>query len=190
MARPAHYSDTLVGRVRRYFGIDQTKLALYLDVSKALVGHVEAGRRELSGTLFMRLLPLIRHLPAGVLARPHDEPLPDSAPAPEAAPLAARRRYCVAKATVLRFELGLLTARAVYAGRWQQALPDVLADLANPATRPDQDMAGSIADWVPTLGRAFRPAHAAQWHLLRLQAEALETEAAALAALLPPPPAG
>lgn len=37
---------------------------------------------------------------------------------------------------------------------------------------------------VQTLARRFRPSHAAQYHLLRLQAEAYETEAAALAELL------
>jgi DNA-binding XRE family transcriptional regulator len=171
--------------VRRYFGLDQTKLALFLEVSKALIGHIEAGRRGLSLSLRLRLLPLLRHLPEGPIMRPADEALlPATAPAPETAVLEARRRYCVAKATILRAELYDLTVRAVHASRWQQALPDVLADLPN---REDQEMAPALANWLPTLARTFRPAQTAEWHLLRLQAEALETEAAALAGLLAVP---
>ncbi|WP_046243237.1 hypothetical protein [Hymenobacter terrenus] len=184
MARRFISTDTPIGAVRRYFGLKQHELSLFLDVGKAIIGHIEAGRRDLSFTLRHRLWPLTRHLPATPILPPDDEPLPATAPAPEAAPLAARRNYCRAKATVLRFELGKLTARAVYASRWQQVMPAVVADLAAPASPEDEDMNAAISRWVQTLARRFKPSHAARYHLLRLQAEAYETEAAALDALL------
>ena len=46
------------------------------------------------------------------------------------------------------------------------------------------DMDSAIRKRVQILARQFRPSHAAQYHLMRLQAEAYETEAAALAVLL------
>ncbi len=46
-------------------------------------------------------------------------------------------------------------------------------------THPDSRPVGN---WVQTLARKFRPSHTAQYYLMRLQAEAYETEAAALAA--------
>ena len=68
------------------------------------------------------------------------------------------------------------------------ALPALLAALAPPA--PDPAPPGHwLRDTYPHLlaeqcATAFTPDDAAQHHLLRLQAEAFETEAAALAALL------
>lgn len=52
-----------------------------------------------------------------------------------------------------------------------------------PRSQKDADI-GAISKWVPTLDRKFQPSHAVHYHLLRLQAEAYETEAAALAELL------
>ena len=187
MARRRISTTTPIGAVRRYFGLSQQELSMFLDVSKAIIGHIEAGRRDLSTTLHVRLLPLLKHLPATPLLRPDHEPLPATAPAPEAAPLEYRRYYCLAKAATLRLELIKLTARAVHASRWQQALPAVLTDLAARATTPeDADMDSAVRNWLPTLARRFKPSHAAQHHLMRLQAEAFEIEAAALAALLAP----
>ena len=158
---------------------------MFMDVGKAIIGHIEAGRRDLTLNLRLRLLPLLRHLPAAPILPPDHEPLPASAPAPETAPLEYRRKYCVHKAQGLRLDLLKLTARAVYASRWQQALPTILTDLAARATTPEEtDMNESIGNWLPALTRRFKPSHAAQYHLLRLQAEAYETEAAALAELL------
>ena len=161
---------------------------MFLDVSNAIIGHIEAGRRDLTLMLRLRLLPLLKHLPAPPLLVPGDEPLPATAPAPDAAPLEFRRKVCLHKAQGLRLDLTKLTAKAVYASRWQQAMPTVLTDLdadAVNATSPeDADLRTAIRNWVQTLARKFKPSHAAQYHLLRLQAEAYETEAAALAELL------
>lgn len=174
---------TTVGAVRRYFGLRQEELAWFLDVGKAIIGHIEAGRRSPSLDLLHRLLPLARHLPTPLPAALPTDHLPQTAPAPEAAPLAARRAECLAKATQLRLQLVPLAERAWYASRWQQALPTVLAEL--PAHTPDaQATTAALRPWLARKGEDFRPAHAAHYYLLRLQAEALEAEAAALAALL------
>ncbi|MBO2009446.1 hypothetical protein [Hymenobacter negativus] len=182
-------TETPIGAVRRYFGLSQQELAMFLNVGKAIIGHIEAGRRDLTLALRLRLFPLLRHLPAPPLLPPDDEPLPATTPAPEAAPLAFRRKVCLHRAQGLRLELMKLTARAVYASRWQQALPTILADLEAaaallPPVPEDGDLNASIRRWLPSLARRFKPSHAAQYHLLRLQAEAYETEAAALAELL------
>jgi DNA-binding XRE family transcriptional regulator len=191
MPRRRLSTETPIGAVRRYFGLSQQELALFMEVGKAIIGHIEAGRRDLTAALRGRLFPLMRHLPAPPLLVPDNEPLPTTAPAPEAAPLEYRRKLCLHRAAGLRLELGKLTARAVYASRWQQALPTVLADLdaataiMAPTASPDEaDTRAAIRRWVPALARRFKPSHAAQYHLLRLQAEAYETEAAALAELL------
>ena len=191
MSRRFIPTDTPIGGVRRYFGLSQQELSLFLDVGNALIGHIEAGRRDLTASLRGRLFPLSRHLPAPPLLVPDHEPLPATAPAPEAAPLEFRRQLCLYRAAGLRLKLGKLTAQAVYASRWQQALPAVLADLdaataiVAPTASPDEaDTKAAIRRWVQTLARKFKPSHAARYHLLRLQAEAYETEAAALAELL------
>lgn len=182
-------TETPIGAVRRYFGLNQEELSLFLDVSRAIISHIEAGRRDLTLALTSRLLPLLKHLPTPPILPPDNEPLPATAPAPEAAPLEFRRKYCLHKAQGLRLDLIKLTARAVYASRWQQALPTILADLEAaaallPPVPEEEDLNASIRRWLPALGRRFKPSHTAQYHLLRLQAEAYETEAAALAVLL------
>lgn len=185
-------TETPIGAVRRYFGLSQQELALFMNVGRPIISHIEAGRRDLTLALRLRLLPLLKHLPAPPLLVPDEEPLPATAPAPEAAPLEFRRKLCLLRAQGLRLELRKLTARAAYASRWQQALPAVLADLEAaaallPPVPEEEDLGASIRRWLPSFARRFRPSHAAQYHLLRLQAEAYETEAAALAALLAPP---
>jgi len=183
MARRFISPDTPIGAVRRYFGLNQQELAWFLDVGKAIIGHIEAGRRDLSLALRQRLLPLSRHVPPAPL--PLAEGLPATAPAPEAAPLAARRAECLAKAAQLRLLLLPLAERAWHASRWQQALPAVLAELPPPTTLEEEHALVDLRYWLQRKAQHFRPSHAARYHLLRLQAEALEAEAASLAALLP-----
>ena len=184
MARRFISPDTPIGAVRRYFGLNQQELAWFLDVGKAIIGHIEAGRRDLSLALRQRLLPLSRHVPP-TLPPLDEELLPAATPAPEAAPLAARRAECLAKAAQLRLLLLPLAARAWHASRWQQALPAVLAELPAPTTLEDEHALVDLRYWLQRKAQHFRPSHAARYHLLRLQAEALEAEAVALAALLP-----
>ena len=189
MPRRRISTETPIGAVRRYFGLSQDELSLFLEVTRGIISHIEAGRRDLTLALSARLRPLLKHLPAPPLLVPDNEPLPATAPAPEAGPLEFRRKYCLHKAAGLRLDLGKLTARAVYASRWQQALPAILTDLEAaaallPPVPEEEDLGASVRRWLPSLGRRFKPSHAAQYHLLLLQAEAYETEAAALAELL------
>lgn len=91
----------------------------------------------------------------------------------------------------MRRQLRPLEAQAVLAARRAAALPAIRATLAPaPAAKPDE-----TTDWPAWLNwfrhqwldhrpTALRSDQSARYHLLRLQAEALETEAAALQELL------
>ncbi|PJJ53028.1 helix-turn-helix domain-containing protein [Hymenobacter chitinivorans] len=194
MPRPANHSSSLFAQVRAYFGLTQHQLAEFLGVPGSQVSHLEAGRRRPSLALLDALAPLTQQMP--------DEPAP--APAvPEgqlaAGPLQERLRYCRWRATNLRYEMLPLEARAAVAARWARALPALLAPLpkADALAPPvlDATPAGQAAYrqwfqrcWLDTRPTALDPEALAQWHLLRLRAEALETEAAALEKLLAPAP--
>lgn len=84
MPRKSIPSTTLVQAVRRYFGLEQQELAAYLGIGRAMVGHLESGRRSLSATLLLRLNPLALHLPATEPPLPLAEALPPGAPLPSA----------------------------------------------------------------------------------------------------------
>ncbi len=162
MPRPSIPSTTLVQAVRRYFGLEQQELAAYLGVSRAQVAHLESGRRALSSALLLRLNPLALHLPPTTETAPAPaQVLPATAPPPETRELEWRRYQCAHRAARLRRALAGLHRRAVHAERWATAQPTAARHAA-----------------------ALSPADVARYHLLRLQAEALETEAAALTALL------
>jgi len=180
MSRRARYTDTLPATVRRYFGLQQVELADYLGVSPTLVKHVEAGRRGLSLVVLARLAPLARLVPEGPTAPEIAVPLLPGQPA--AGPLAARLDYCEHHAARLR----PLLARATYAQRWQQALPTLLAEApaADPSAPNPEARARRAREWLESQPTALSADELVHYHLLRLQAEALEAEAAALAALL------
>jgi transcriptional regulator with XRE-family HTH domain len=166
-----------LAQVRRHFGLDQATLAAYLGMGAGMVGHLEAGRKTLSLAATRRLLPLLQALPApAAAAATATDPAAYLAP-PDTAPLAARLDYCQHHAARLRRELAALTQQLEVARRWQQALPTLLAQAAAQA-RPwllrRQEQAAADLD-----GEA-----AARYHLLRLRAEALESEASALRQLL------
>ena len=55
---------------------------------------------------------------------------------------------------------------------------------SNPRPSGNADMNSVIRKRVQILARQFWPSHAAQYHIMRLQAEAYETEAAVLTELL------
>lgn len=189
MGRRSIPSNALTADVRRHFGISQADMAGFLGISQGQLANIEAGRRGLSAAALLRLNPLAALLPNTPLP---DEPLAEPPAAlpvvPAAAPLEARRDFCVWKARNLRYELRPLHQRAAVGLRWQTALPALLAVL--PPAAPDPAPPG---DWSRLTyprelahfwATAFTPDDAAHYHLLRLQAEALETEAAALAVLL------
>lgn len=175
--------DSATAAIRQHFGLNQQEVAQWLGLSEATVGHLETGRRALSPAAAEALAPLVAQLPAPALAL---------AP-PEAAPLAARLDYCQHHARRLRRELRPLEEKAAVAARWAVALPALRAALP-PDPGPAHEPADAAAPewqvwfrhrWLARRPVALPPPLSARYHLLRLQAEALEAEAAALAALLP-----
>jgi transcriptional regulator with XRE-family HTH domain len=198
MSRRFIPSNSLEAAVRRYFGISQATLAQFLGISQGQLANVEAGRRTLGTAAMLRLVPLAKLVPEVLPATTGTEPELPLPVAPAPGPLEARRRFCVWRAVNLRYELLGLTQRAIQGQRWQLALPIVLAALPPAAPeapdRPPPDASrATLAAWarftyprllVQQWATAFTPDDAARYHLLRLQAEALETEAAALAVLL------
>jgi DNA-binding XRE family transcriptional regulator len=191
MPRRAFYSDTLPALVRRYFGLQQVELADFLGVSPELVKHIEAGRRTLSPVVLARLWPLARLVPAELPPAAPDSP-PDPAGRPADGPLLARLDYCQYHAARLRRAMRPLLARADYARRWHEVLPTLLAEApaADLSAPNPEGRARRAREWLAGQPTALSPDELAHYHLLRLQAEALEAEAAGLAALLAPGPPG
>ena len=197
MPRKSIPSTTLVQAVRRYFGLHQRELAQLLGVSEAMIGHLEAGRKALPGAVLLRLSPLAVLLPATERARPAT-PVPEEPPpaAPAPGPLEARLDLCRHQASKLRRELRKLAAAQAQARRWQQVLPGLLAGLPTPGPAPEPAEAARARRWLLSRQQQAQALlHdadlAARYHLLRARAQALEAEAATLAALLEPAaPAG
>lgn len=189
-------STTLVAAVRRYYGLTQQALGAYLGVGTAFVGHIESGRKALPSAALLRLTPLATQVPDQL--PPPVEELPAWAPAPAAATLEARRDYCLHHAARLRRQLRSLQRQATYSQRWRAALPAIVAALpaalapaakaADAAGAPDpapaNDPLARTHAWVQRHTTQLSPDDVAQWHLLRLQAAALEAEAATLTQLL------
>lgn len=175
MPRKSIPSTTVVQAVRGHFGLQQQELAAYLGVSPELVKHIEAGRRIATTPVLLRLAPLAALLPGP------DAPAATVAPAtacpPDPAPLEARRDFCQYRAANLRRRLRPLEALAARAQRWQQVLPGLLAAAD---ARTELWLLRRQEQATQELG----PAATAERLLLRLQAEAFETEAAALTKML------
>lgn len=147
------------------------------------------GQRGLNQAVFDGVEPFMNALEAATAAPP-----PPVLEAPDAAPLRARLRYCEHHARRLRRELLPLEEQAQQAGNWAAALPQLRAALM-PDPGPDNKPVVSRANhaawlnwfrhrWLDIREPALTSDLSAQYHLLRLRAEALETEAAALRALL------
>jgi transcriptional regulator with XRE-family HTH domain len=184
MARSARFSDSLLQRVRRYFGLDQQAMAMWLGLTQPQLSRYESGERAMPLEVYEQLEPWRAQLPAEPLLTP-------ALGKPQRDPLAARLDYCQHHARRLRRQLKPLEARAVLAARWAAALPGLRAALPPaPSTEPDPatDWPGVLNQyrhrWLARRPTALWPEQSAQYHLLRLQAEALETEAAALQLLL------
>ena len=197
MPRAYSPTDPLLTRLRRYFGLSQEELARYLGVSGPFLSRLETGQRAISPDVVEPLDALLRLLPA--TAPPADAPLgPVDLAAPDPAPLEARLDYCRHHAARLRRALRPLVAEAAYAARWRAALPALRATLPPdpggeepPAPAGPGRWAAFLVwyrwRWLAERPTALAPADSARYHLLRLQAEALETEAAALVRLLAGP---
>ena len=157
------------------------------------LSRLETGQRAFAPEVAGPLDDLLRLLPA--TAPPAAPPgLADLVP-PAAAPLLARLDYCRHHAARLRRALRPLEAEAAYAARWRAALPALRTTLPPDPGGEEPPAPAGTGRWAAFLGwyrwrwleqrpTALAPAEAARYHLLRLQAEALETEAAALAQLL------
>ena len=120
----------LLARLRAWFGLGQTELALYLGVSQALVQAVEAGRCRLGPEGQVALRPLLQLLPPPEALAGASAPLPPQPPGlaapPDAQELADRAADCRAQATRLRREAARLARQATVAARWAAALPALL----------------------------------------------------------------
>ncbi|RYU80527.1 helix-turn-helix domain-containing protein [Hymenobacter persicinus] len=187
MPRKSLSSNTVLARVRGYFALHQRQLAEYLGVSPELIKHIEAGRRVPTAALLARLTALAQVLPDHPAADATEyNDLPTVAPAP--GPVEQRLDECLHKARQLRLKMEVLARRTRFAKRWQQMLPGLLAAAPAAASAPDP-AAVRTREWL--LARqaetvaSLDAERAAEWHLLRVRAEALEAEAVALAALLP-----
>jgi len=192
MPRPSRVAETLFARVRAYYGITLRELAVCLSISETLAHHYETGRRYPSPAVSARLAPFIEQMQPA----PIDAPLPTAPPAGalDPAPLEARRAACLYHAGNLRWQLRQLPAQARTAARWARALPGLRAALPPeaPAPLPTADLETRreairltyVRAWLDLQATTLDPATRSQWHLLHLRAEALEAEAAALAALL------
>ncbi|RTQ45606.1 hypothetical protein EJV47_24250 [Hymenobacter gummosus] len=187
MARPATHSS--LSRLYTHFGLKAYELAQYLGITAVQLSRMNTGQRPYSQEAREGLAPFEAALEAATAAPP-----PPVLEAPDAAPLQRRLRYCEHHARRLRWELRPLEEQARQAGARVAALPAVRAALA-PDPGPENKPAVSRATWPAWLnwfrhrwlGEYFTALPAdlsAQYHLLRLQAEALETEAAALQQLL------
>ncbi|RTQ46816.1 XRE family transcriptional regulator [Hymenobacter gummosus] len=186
MARGARFSDSLLQRIRRYFGLDQHEMAMWLGLTQPQLSRYESGDRAMPIEVDMDLEPWRVQLPAEPLTTPAYGP-------PQRGPLEARLNYCQHHARRLRWQLRPLEEQAVLAARLAAALPHLRAALPpdpGPEANPDP-----VTDWPGVLNQhrhrwlshrrtTLLPGQSAQYQLWRLQAEALETEAAALRELL------
>ncbi|GAB2941695.1 hypothetical protein GCM10027048_02660 [Hymenobacter coalescens] len=211
MPRRSPSTLSLLARVRVWFGLTQTDLALYLGVSQSLLQAIETGQRGLSYAVSVALGPLLHQLPppAVVAAAPDPAaPLPPATPLPDAADLDLRRRQCLHRAARLLREAEALATRARMAARWAEALPALLPPApgtALPDTPAGQALAAALAQaadptdparardharwlrgWLTHRARPLSAQEVARYHRLRAQVAGLQAEAQALAAALPP----
>ncbi|TGE13410.1 antitoxin Xre-like helix-turn-helix domain-containing protein [Hymenobacter elongatus] len=199
MPRRARSRNTLVFRVRAWFGLQQDELALYLGVSKATVQAMESQRFRIGPAVSEPLFLLLAQLPPAVpataetmampLPLPPTELPPDSA-APEAAELDFRRRVCLYQAVGLQAQADKLALQAAIQVRWAQALPALLAAYPAPteaALAADPDAGGHhtwLIGWLTRHARLLPTADITRWHLLQARLAARRAEAASLAAAL------
>jgi hypothetical protein len=190
---PRSFTDSWLADLCTHFGLKAYDIAHYVGVDAGQLSRIGTGQRSLNPSTAEALAPLVAMLPAPAPAALREAAtLPALAP-PERAPLEARLDYCQHHARRLRRQLKPLEAQATQAAHWAAALPALRAALPpdpGPAAEPNP-----AADWpawqvwhrhrwLDKRPTALPPDLSARYHLLRLQAEALEAEAAALAALL------
>lgn len=184
MARPITHTASRLGRVAQYFGLTMAEVASLLGLIPVQATQLAAGRRALTREVSQRLAPFLD----AVEAAPAATAAADAPAGPfDPAPLLARRAACLHEAGNLRWRCRPLAAQAQVAAHWATARPALLAALPPAPAAPDTHEAVRLRYVHARLALApdaLPPAEVAAWHLLRLRAEALEAEAAALAALL------
>lgn len=193
-------SASLEAAVRAHFGLSQQQLARYLGVSVGFVSHLEAGRKQASEALALRLLPLARLLPPPLGSGPPDNAPPARGPdadpltlalalAPAEATAGAwpaavyrRVRACRLQALAVAQRLASLQARAATLAHRRRGL----ARLAVAPVPPDPAEAARYARWRQELAEdldladANPAAAAATRQLLAARLAGLRAEVAAL----------
>jgi transcriptional regulator with XRE-family HTH domain len=190
MARPITYAASRIGRVARHLGLSMADVAALLGISPAQATQIAAGTRTLTREVGQRLDPFLDMLDNAPAATAASE-----APTGpfEAAPLQHRRAACLHEAANLRWRCRPLAAQAQVAAHWAAARPALLVALPPPPAEPTTHEAVRLRYVHARLALApdaLPPAEVAAWHLLRLRADALEAEAAALTTLLRTQPGG
>lgn len=179
--------------LRRYFALTQPELADYLGLSRTMLAHVEAGRRNLPPEAMARLSPLLGLMPPPYGSGPANQPAlpPDSAEDadPEAESLRIRLGACHHEASNLAYRLRQLQRRAEPLRR-RRALPALLAALP-PAAPLRPELLGvplappSWGQYVTALAELALPRYGRlSQGLLEARLAGLATEAAHLEALL------
>ena len=184
MARPITHRTSRLGRVAQHFGLPMAEVASLLGVSPVQASQLAAGTRSLTREVSQRLAPFLD----AVENAPATSETPEVPTGPfDPAPLHARRAACLHEAENLRWRCRPLAAQAQVAANWAAARSGLLAALPPPPPAPDTPEAVRLRYVHARLALAptvLPPAEVAAWHLLRLRADALEAEAAALAAVL------
>lgn len=194
MPRRATYSSHLIARIRAWFGLRQDQMAQFLDVSADVVRAWESGRSLMPAEARRAVDPLRQQVPltASVIdGYAFMEPAEQAAATIfDVAEIDFRRYECEVLAFRARYEAERLEWRLWVAQRWEQALP-LLLELHLAPADADAETVERLAwrtRWLRRQARPLDPKIATRWHLLRARATGLEAQAAALAALLPPPP--
>ncbi|WP_187632216.1 hypothetical protein [Hymenobacter lutimineralis] len=198
---PPALTDSWLAHLCAYFGLKGYELAQYLGVDAGQLSRIGTGQRTLSPAAAEALAPLVASLPSAAASAPATLRLASAASLaptlalapPEAAPLVARLDECQHHARRLRRQLAPLETQATQAARWAAALPALRSALPpdpGPAAEPDPARDWPAWQtwhrhrWLDQRPTALPPHQSARYHLLRLRAEALEAEAAALQGLL------
>ncbi len=201
LARAPQRPRSLLAQIRAWFGCSQRELADYLGLLLTTYYNLEIGRRALAAGPTLRLLPLLRLLPPppppgpgphGPPPAPRPPPPPPGAggtaglPPADRAPLARRLAICRHTAARLRREAATYARQAQHAARRAAALPALraAADAAGPDSAADPAAAAAAHAWLAALPPALPPARLSAWYLAHARADALDAEAATLAALL------
>ena len=202
---PMYRPDHSIARLIQYFGLTQVDLAGYLGVSRDQLASYASDRQLLPTLPSLYLTHLCRQVPTAVLNDPAyqaqrlwpaDEPLQLAEVLDPAAPggplqfkpLRLRMLECKVQAHRVRLEIARASRRLAQALARQQVLPLLRADPGFPEILRDEAREARRQSWLDWLAKdtAYlldgydRTAQA----LRVLRAEALETEAGRLQALL------